>query len=74
MEIEASGRHYRSNTIARDGSIDIHFLSQLLQGDIPSLVEWCGAVEGTSKKSPRCGTFGLSSRYLADIRQISNYS
>jgi hypothetical protein len=57
MELQHPGRHYRSDTIARDGSIDIHFLSQLLNGEIPSLVESCSAVEGTMKRSPKCGKF-----------------
>ncbi|KAJ5439313.1 uncharacterized protein N7458_010311 [Penicillium daleae] len=54
-ELQLPGYHYRSNTIARDGSIDIKFLGSLLTGEIPSLVESCCAVEGTLKRTPRCG-------------------
>jgi hypothetical protein len=55
MELRYPGRHYRSDTLARDGSIDIRFLGQLLSGEIPSLIEKCSAVEWTTKKSPKCG-------------------
>jgi hypothetical protein len=55
MELQQPGYHYRSNTIARNGSIDITFLAKLMNGEIPSEIERCCAIEGTLKKAPKCG-------------------
>lgn len=64
-----STHHYRSDTIPQDGSIDIEFLRQLFDGDIPGHVESCCAIEGTLKKSPKCGEYKAlrATRYLLDI-------
>jgi hypothetical protein len=59
MELQYPGYHYRSDTIPQDGSIDIKFLRQLLNGEVPSLVESCCAIEGTLKRSPRCGKYNV---------------
>jgi hypothetical protein len=49
LELQFPGQHYRSDTILRDGCIDIHFLGKLLNGEIPNLVETCCAIERTAK-------------------------
>lgn len=39
MELTYPGYHYRSNTLAHDGSIDIKLLGDLLDGSVPGMVE-----------------------------------
>jgi hypothetical protein len=53
-EFNQAGSHYRSNTIT-PGSVDIELLKGLFNGTVPSLVERCSAIEGTAKRSPKCG-------------------